>query len=63
MIDREGVTCESGINRKDREVFYLDWKRNEINKNGTKSIKTYHGTHFPGAVFYSGKVPGERKET
>ena len=39
MIDREGVTCESGINRKDREVFYLDWKRNEINKNVIKANK------------------------
>ncbi len=50
------------INRKDREVFYLAWKRNEINKNVIKLIETYHGTHFPGLFFIPARCR-ERKET
>ena len=51
MIDREGVTCESGINRKDREVFYLDWKRNEINKNVIKTNRNVSRHSFSGGCF------------
>ncbi len=45
------MTCESGINRKDREVFYLDWKRNEINKNVIKTNKNISQRSFSGRCF------------
>lgn len=48
---RRDRTCESGTNRKDREAFYLDWKRNEINKNVIKTNRNVSRHSFSGGCF------------
>ena len=48
---RRDSTCESGTNRKDREAFYLDWKRNEINKNVIKTNRNVSRHSFSGGCF------------
>ena len=48
---RRDRTCESGTNRKDREALYLDWKRNEINKNVIKTNRNVSRHSFSGGCF------------